>query len=415
MSNPGDADSTPITSLKQLADYIAVGCKPAERFRIGTEHEKFGFRLADLAAPPYEPTDGQPGSIRGLLEGLQRYDGEPITDAGNVIGVKQGDAAISLEPAGQLELSGAPVATLHDTMAELETHYEQVRSVSRDLRIGFAPLGFHPIATREQMPWMPKGRYAIMRRYMPKVGTHGLDMMTRTCTVQVNLDYASEQDMLRKLRVSLLMQPLATALFANSPFTEGRPNGFLSYRAHVWTDTDNDRSGIPRVMFEPGFGFERYVEWLVDHVPMYFVYRDGAYIDVAGASFRDFMAGRLHNLAGTVATVGDFADHITTVFTDVRIKRFLEMRGADAGRADMMVAQSAFWVGLLYDEAALTAAEALLREATWEDAVTLRAAVPREGLAASWRGGSLRDLARDAVAISRDGLRARGRHNAGGP
>ena len=414
MSNPGDADSTPVTSLKQLADYIAVGCKPAERFRIGTEHEKFGFRLADLAAPPYEPTDGQPGSIRGLLEGLQRYDGEPITDAGNIIGVKQGDAAISLEPAGQLELSGAPVETLHDTMAELETHYEQVRSVSRDLRIGFAPLGFHPIATREQMPWMPKGRYAIMRRYMPKVGTHGLDMMTRTCTVQVNLDYASEQDMLRKLRVSLLMQPLATALFANSPFTEGRPNGFLSYRAHVWTDTDNDRSGIPRVMFEPGFGFERYVEWLVDHVPMYFVYRDGAYIDVAGASFRDFMAGRLHNLAGTVATVGDFADHITTVFTDVRIKRFLEMRGADAGRADMMVAQSAFWVGLLYDEAALTAAEALLREATWEDAATLRAAVPREGLAATWRGGSLRDLARDAVAISRDGLRARGRHNAEG-
>jgi glutamate--cysteine ligase len=414
MSNPGDADSTPITSLKQLADYIAVGCKPVERFRIGTEHEKFGFRLADLATPPYEPTDGQPGSIRGLLDGLLRYDGEPITDAGNIIGMKQGDAAISLEPAGQLELSGAPVETLHDTMAELEAHYQQVRTVSRDLQIGFAPLGFHPIATREQMPWMPKGRYAIMRRYMPKVGRHGLDMMTRTCTVQVNLDYASEQDMLRKLRVSLLMQPLATALFANSPFSEGRPNGFLSYRAHVWTDTDNDRSGIPRVMFEPGFGFERYVEWLVDHVPMYFVYRDGAYIDVAGASFRDFMAGRLHNLAGTVATVGDFADHITTVFTDVRIKRFLEMRGADAGHADMMVAQSAFWIGLLYDEAALTAAEALLREATWEDAVALRAAVPREGLAASWRGGSLRNLARDAIAISRDGLRARGRHNAAG-
>jgi glutamate--cysteine ligase len=414
MSNPGDADSTPVTSLTQLADYIAAGCKPAERFRIGTEHEKFGFRLADLAAPPYEPTDGQPGSIRSLLEGLQRYDGEPITDAGKIIGVKQGDAAISLEPAGQLELSGAPVATLHDTMAELETHYDQVRSVSRDLQIGFAPLGFHPVATREQMPWMPKGRYAIMRRYMPKVGAHGLDMMTRTCTVQVNLDYASEQDMLRKLRVSLLMQPLATALFANSPFTEGRPNGYLSYRAHMWTDTDNARSGIPRVMFEPGFGFERYVEWLVDHVPMYFVYRDGGYIDVAGASFRDFMAGRLHNLAGTVATVGDFADHITTVFTDVRIKRFLEMRGADAGRGDMMVAQSAFWVGLLYDEAALTAAEALMRGATWEDAVASRAAVPREGLAATWRGGSLRDVARDAVAIARDGLRARARYNAEG-
>ena len=385
-----------------------------ERFRIGTEHEKFGFRIGDLAAPPYQPTDGQPGSIRDLLEGLERFGGTPITDAGNLIGLKQGDAAVSLEPAGQLELSGAPLETLHDTMAELEAHYELVRSVSRDLQIGFLPLGFHPIATREQMPWMPKSRYAIMRRYMPKVGTRGLDMMTRTCTVQVNLDYSSEQDMLRKLRVSLLLQPLATALFANSPFSEGRPNGFLSYRAHVWTDTDNQRSGIPRVMFEPGFGFERYVEWMVDRVPMYFVYRDGSYIDVAGASFRDFMDGRLHNVAGTVATVGDFADHVTTVFTDVRIKRFLEMRGADAGRADMMVAQSALWVGLLYDEAALTAAEALLRDATWEDAVALREAVPREGLAARWRGGSLQDLAREVVAIARDGLRGRARCNVAG-
>jgi glutamate--cysteine ligase len=414
MSNPGDADATQITSLRQLADHIAAGCKPPERFRIGTEHEKFGFRLTDLAAPPYQPADGQPGSIRDLLAGLTRFGGTPIADRGNTIGLKQGDAAVSLEPAGQLELSGAPLETLHETMAELETHFDQVRSVSRDLQIGWAPLGFHPIATREQMPLMPKGRYEIMRRYMPKVGRFGLDMMTRTCTVQVNLDYASEQDMVRKLRVSLLLQPLATALFANSPFTEGRPNGYLSYRAKVWTDTDNQRSGIPAVMFEPGFGFERYAQWLIDEVPMYFVYRNSNYIDVAGASFRDYMAGRLHNVAGAVATVGDFADHITTVFTDVRIKRFLEMRGADAGRADMMVAQSAFWVGLLYDEAALSAAEALLRGAGWEDAVTLRDAVPRAGLAAPWRGGTLLDLARDAVAIAGDGLRARARRNAAG-
>jgi glutamate--cysteine ligase len=414
MSNPGDADATQITSLRQLADHIAAGCKPPERFRIGTEHEKFGFRLTDLAAPPYQPADGQPGSIRDLLAGLTRFGGTPIADRGNTIGLKQGDAAVSLEPAGQLELSGAPLETLHETMAELETHFDQVRSVSRDLQIGWAPLGFHPIATREQMPLMPKGRYEIMRRYMPKVGRFGLDMMTRTCTVQVNLDYASEQDMVRKLRVSLLLQPLATALFANSPFTEGRPNGYLSYRAKVWTDTDNQRSGIPAVMFEPGFGFERYAQWLIDEVPMYFVYRNSDYIDVAGASFRDYMAGRLHNVAGAVATVGDFADHITTVFTDVRIKRFLEMRGADAGRADMMVAQSAFWVGLLYDEAALSAAEALLRGAGWEDAVTLRDAVPRAGLTAPWRGGTLLDLARDAVAIAGDGLRARARRNAAG-
>src|SRR5689334_7657920 len=415
MSNPGDADSTPITSLQQLADYFAAGCKPPERFRIGTEHEKFGFRLADLAAPPYLPTQGQPGSIRGLLEGLQgHFGGVPINDAGNIIGLKQGEAAISLEPAGQLELSGAPLETLHATAAELEAHYEQVRAVSRELQLGFAPLGFHPTATREQMPWMPKGRYAIMRGYMPKVGTLGLDMMTRTCTVQVNLDYASEEDMVRKLRVSLLLQPVATALFANSPFTEGKPNGLLSYRAYCWTDTDNQRSGIPRVMFEPGFGFERYAEWLVNEVPMYFVYRDGRYIDVAGASFRDFMAGRLDNLAGTVAAVGDFADHLTTVFTDVRIKRFLEMRGADAGRADMMIAQSAFWVGLLYDDAALAAAEALLRDMTWEEAVALRASVPREGLATRWRRGSLRDLAAASVNISNDGLQGRNRRNASG-
>jgi glutamate--cysteine ligase len=414
MSNPGDSDATPITSIRQLADYIAVGCKPAAAFRIGTEHEKFGFRLGDLKAPPYLPSDGQPGSISDLLSGLARYDAIPILDQGNTIGLKQGDASVSLEPAGQLELSGAPLETLHDTAAEFETHFQQIRTIAAELQLGFAPLGFHPVVTRAEMPWMPKGRYAIMRRYMPLVGSMGLDMMTRTCTVQVNLDYASEREMIRKLRVSLQLQPLATALFANSPFTEGRPNGFQSYRAHVWTDTDNQRSGIPPMMFEDGFGFERYARWLVDEVPMYFVYRDGRYIDVAGSSFRAFMQGRLDRLAGEVATIGDFADHMTTAFTDVRLKRFLEMRGADAGRPDMMVAQSALWVGLLYDDAALTAAEALLRGAGWRDAVALRNAVPRQGLSASWRGGTLHDLAREVLAIARDGLRARAHRNAAG-
>jgi glutamate--cysteine ligase len=264
------------------------------------------------------------------------------------------------------------------------------------------------------MPWMPKGRYAIMRRYMPLVGSLGLDMMTRTCTVQVNLDYASEQDMIRKLRVSLLLQPLATALFANSPFKEGKPNGLLSNRAHVWTDTDNERSGIPRVMFEDGFGFERYAQWLVDSVPMYFVYRDGRYIDVAGRSFREFMNGKMRDETGAEPTIGDFADHSTTAFTDVRLKRFVEMRGADAGRADMMLAQSALWVGLLYNDAALSAAEALLRGAGWQEANIMRAAVPVQGLATSWRGGTMRDLARDVVAIAQDGLNARNRLNADG-
>jgi glutamate--cysteine ligase len=409
MSNPGDADTTPITSVRQLADYLAVGCKPRERFRIGTEHEKFGFRLPDLTPPPYLPADGHPGAIRDLLQSLERSGGEPILDHGNVIGMRQGDAAISLEPAGQFELSGAPLDTLHDTKAELEAHYAQLRCPSRDLRIGFAPLGFHPLATRAAMPWMPKGRYAIMRRYMPMVGKLGLDMMTRTCTVQVNLDYASEADMVRMLRVGILLQPLATALFANSPFAEGKPTGLLSTRAQVWTDTDNQRSGIPAVFFEDGFGFERYAEWLIDDVPMYFVYRDGTYIDVAGQSFRAFMNGRLHNLSGTIPTVGDFADHVTTVFTDVRLKRYLETRAADAGSAEMMVAQSALWVGLLYDDAALAAAETLLQGMRRDDALVLRAAVPSQGLGAAFRGGTLRDLAREVVEIARDGLRARAR------
>jgi glutamate--cysteine ligase len=422
MSNPGDADTTPISSVRQLADYIAAGCKPPDAWRIGTEHEKFGFRLADLAPPPYEPEAGSRAGIRPLLEAMAARGGSPILDRGNPIGLKLDGAAISLEPAGQLELSGAPLATLHETRAEMAAHFAAVRDAGEGLGMGFAPLGFHPVATREAMPWMPKGRYAIMRRYMPEVGSLGLDMMTRTCTVQVNLDFASESDMRAKLRVALLAQPLATALFANSPFTEGKPNGYQSYRAHIWTDTDNARAGIPAVMLEPGFGFERYAEWMIDEVPMYFAYRDGRYIDVAGASFRAFMQGRVPALAGEVATVGDFADHLTTVFTDVRLKRFLEMRGADAGTPEMMLAQSALWVGLLCDTAALAAAGALLAEMGWEDVVALRTAVPRLGLAAPlaaadgrpWRAGTLRDLARDVVAIARDGLRARARRDAAG-
>lgn len=416
MSNPGEGDATPITSVRQLAEHIAAGCKPRAQWRIGTEHEKFGFRFDDFAPPPYLPSDGQPGSIQGLLNGLLSYDAVPIEDHGKIIGLKQGNAAVSLEPAGQLELSGAPLETVHQTKSEMEIHFAQVRSVGRTLRTGFAPLGFHPMATRAEMPWMPKGRYAIMRRYMPQVGTLGLDMMTRTCTVQVNLDYGSESDMVRKLRLSLLLQPLATALFANSPFVEGQPSGFLSTRAHVWTDTDNQRSGIPAVMFEAGFGFERYAEWLVDSVPMYFVYRDGEYIDVAGSRFRDFMEGRLPALAGVQATIGDFADHMTTVFTDVRLKTFLEMRGADAGHPEMMLAQSAFWVGLLYDDAALTSAESLLRGAGWRDTVSLRETVPRQGLLARlpWRDGDLRGLARNLVAVADDGLRARAYRNSDG-
>jgi glutamate--cysteine ligase len=408
MSNPGEGDLTPIDGLSQLARYFDAGCKPAEKFRIGTEHEKFGFRRDDLSPPPYEP-----GGIRAMLEGIGADGWSPILDQGQPIGLTRNGASVSLEPAGQFELSGGLCRTLHETQAELDAHLAEVRAVAGPLGLGFAPLGFHPLATRDAMPWMPKGRYAIMRRYMPLVGTRGLDMMTRTCTVQVNLDFASEADMVRKLRVSLALQSFGTALFANSPFYEGRPNGALSNRALVWTDTDNARSGIPAVVFEDGFGFERFADFALD-VPMYFVYRDGHYIDTAGASFRDFMAGRLPGLEGQRPTMGDFADHLTTIFTDVRLKRFLEMRGADAGSPAMMTAFSAFWVGLLYDDAALTAAEDLVRGLSAADLMVTRAAVPTQGLDAPWRQGRLRDLVKPLVAIADGGLASRGLTNPAG-
>ena len=406
MSNPGESDPTPITSVRQLADWFAVGSKPRGQWRIGTEHEKFGFRRRDLVPPPYEP-----GGIRAMLEGLTAFGWEPILDRGNPIGLTRGQASVSLEPGGQFELSGAPLASIHETQQELDLHLEEVREVAAPLGLGFAPLGFHPLATREQMPWMPKGRYAIMREYMPRVGHMGLDMMLRTCTVQVNLDFGDEADMVEKLRISLALQPLATALFANSPFTEGKPNGFRTLRGKVWTDTDPDRTGIPAVAFEDGFGFERFADWVLD-VPMYFIMRDGQWIDAAGMSFRAFLEGRAEKLKGHEATMGDWADHVTTVFTDVRLKRFLEMRGADAGAPAFLNALPAFWVGLLYDDAAQKAARALTKDWSVAEMRALREAVPAAGLTATIAGRSLVDVSRDVLAIARDGLTARGLHEA---
>ncbi|MCX8134958.1 MAG: glutamate--cysteine ligase [Roseococcus sp.] len=402
MSNPGQADPTPITSARQLAEWFASGAKPRARWRIGTEHEKFGFRRDTLAPPAYEAR-----GIRAMLEGIMAKGWAPIEDQGNVIGLTRGAASVSLEPGGQLELSGAPLENLHETRLELAAHLRDVHEVAAPLGLGFAGMGFHPLATREAMPWMPKSRYAIMRRYMPLKGALGLDMMLRTATVQVNLDFESEADMVEKLRIGLALQPLATALFAASPFLEGRPSGFRSLRGRVWTDTDPDRTGIPACVFEEGFGFERFAEFVLD-VPMYFVAREGRLIDAAGASFRDFMAGRLPALAGIPATMGDVQDHVTTVFTDVRLKRFLEMRGADAGSAPMLLALPAFWVGLLYDDAAQKAARALTRGWSLAEIRQLRLDAPREGLAARIAGRALREVARDALAIARDGLKARG-------
>lgn len=411
MSNPGDADSRIVEDVRDLAAYLESGCKPADNFTIGTEHEAFGFHQKDLAPPSY----GEPGGISALLHAVEaRESWEPILDHGNTIGLKgEGGASLSLEPGGQFELSGAMQPDLHATKAELDAHIARLHDVTPSLGLGFAPLGFHPVATRAEMPMMPKGRYKLMREYMPKVGTRGLDMMFRTCTVQVNLDFCSEPDMVRKMRVGSALQPLATALFANSPFYEGKPNGYLSNRAQAWTDTDNNRSGIPAVIFEDGFGFEAYANWLLD-VPMYFVYRDGEYSDATGASFRDFMAGRLAVRPGERATMGDFADHATTAFPDVRLKKYIETRGADSGRPEMMLAQSALWTGIFYDKAALEAASALVKPLSYADILALRAAVPATGINTSFGAGTLRDLAREVLAIAADGLENRARKNAAG-
>jgi len=399
MSDP----DTAVTERRQLVEYLASGCKPRAQWRIGTEHEKFVFRLSDHAPVSYD----EHGGIRDFLEEMRAFDWEPVAESGNTIALKRGNAAITLEPAGQLELSGEPLHDVHESCREVNTHLEEVRGVAGRLGVGLLGLGFQPTAAREQMPWMPKARYEIMHRYMPTRGSLGLDMMTRTAGVQVNLDFESEADMVRKFRVSLALQPVATALFANSPFTGGRPNGYLSYRAHVWTDTDPDRCGTPRFVFESGMGFERYTDYALD-VPMYFVERGGRLVDCAGQSFRDFLAGRLPALPGEHPNLDDWEAHLTTLFPEVRIKRFMEQRGADAGPWSRLCALPALWVGLLYDATALDEAEALVRDWSADDVVRLQDAAAREGLKAACGAGSLADVAREAVAIARRGLERRG-------
>jgi len=407
VSGPSQVKEIPIESRAQLVDYLAGGGKHRADWRIGTEHEKFGFRTDDLRPPTYEGERG----IGALLEGLARaYGYQRIEEGGHLIALARGMESITLEPAGQLELSGAPVETIHQTCCEVDTHLREVRSIAEPMGLGFLAMGFQPKWSRADMPWMPKGRYAIMQRYMPLKGSLGLDMMTRTCTVQVNLDYADEADMVKKFRVSLALQPIATALWADSPFTEGRPNGFLSFRSQVWSDTDPDRTGMLGFVFEDGFGFERYVDYLLD-VPMYFVYRDGRYIDAAGQSFRDFMDGRLPAYPGRRPTLKDFADHLTTAFPEVRLKRYLEMRGADGGPWNRLCALPAFWVGLLYDDAALDAAWDLVKDFSLAEREALRREVPRTALKTPFRGGTVRELALQALKIAGHGLKRRARLN----
>ena len=403
MSGPTSPDTMPITDRRQLVDELEAGCKPPTQYRIGTEHEKFVFDSQTLAAVPYAGERG----IRAILEKLVALTGgKPIMEGDHIIGLTHDGAAVSLEPGGQLELSGAPLSTIHETCREVNSHLKLAREIGTQLGIGMLGMGFVPHWRREDIEWMPKGRYRIMRDYMPKRGSLGIDMMVRTCTVQVNLDFSTEADMARKMRVSLALQPLATALFANSPFTEGKLNGFESYRSHIWTDTDPDRTGDLPFVFEPDFGFERYVDYVLD-VPMYFVYRAGRYLDASGLSFRDFLDGKLPILPGEVPTLSDWRDHLTTVFPEVRLKRYIEMRGADGGPWGSLCALPAFWVGLLYDADVLAEVDRLVADWSAEERTTLRREVPRHGLATPFREGTLRDLALKVLPLAREGLKRR--------
>jgi glutamate--cysteine ligase len=402
MSAPPTDKGAPITDKQQLVAALEAGCKPRGALRIGTEHEKFPFCYESHKPLPYARPDG-PG-VRDLLHGFADMGWAPVRENDNVVALKARDGCnITLEPGGQLELSGAPRANLHETCREVNGHLDQVKTVAEPLGVGMLGMGFTPDWTREEMPWMPKGRYDIMGRYMPRVGGLGLDMMLRTCTVQVNLDFTSEADMVKKFRVGLALQPLTTALFANSPFTEGKPNGFLSYRSHIWTDTDADRTGMLHFVFEDGMSFERYVDYVLD-VPMYFVFRDGRFIDCAGRSFRDFMAGRLPELPGETPLMSDWSDHLTTLFPEVRLKTFLEMRGADGGPWNILCALPALWTGLLYSRDALEAAWDLCKDWTAEERQAMRDTVPRQGLRTPFRGGTLRDLGRRVLEIADHGL-----------
>ena len=404
-----------VESRDDLVAPMQAGEKPRADWRIGTEHEKLVYKLGDHRAPSYD----EPGGIHDILMGFRQFGWEPVIEAGpdgvpRAIAMEGADGNISLEPAGQLELSGAPLENLHQTCNEAARHLKQCKQVGEACGVGFLGLGMWPDKTRAELPIMPKQRYRIMLDHMPRVGTLGLDMMLRTCTIQVNLDYGSEADMAKKFRTGLALQPLATALFANSPFTEGQPNGFLSYRSHIWSDTDPQRTGMLPFVFEDGFGYERYVDYMLD-VPMYFVFRDGKYIDAAGQSFRDFLRGELPALPGEKPRPSDWVDHLSTAFPEVRMKSFLEMRGADGGPWNRICALPALWVGLLYDETALDAAWDLVKHWTVAEREHLRNAVPGQALNAPLpRGGTLRDLAREALEIARRGLVARGQLDGGG-
>ena len=402
--------SDKITDKAQLSAYIASGCKPDQNRRIGTEHEKFAFSLNTLKPLTY----AGPNGIRALLEKLTEIGWEPVLENGQPIALTKPDhSSITLEPGGQVELSGAPLETIHQTCREVTGHIKQVKDVADELGAGILGLGYQPKWSLDDVGWMPKGRYKIMREYMPTRGSLGLHMMLATCTVQVNLDFRSESHMVEMFRAALALQPLATALWANSPFRDGKKNDFLSFRSHIWTDTDPDRCGVMPFVFEDNFGFESYVDYMLD-IPMYFVYRDGQYIDASGRSFRDFMAGKLSALPGETPSIKDWEDHLTTAFPEVRLKKFIEMRGADGGPSKNLCALPAFWVGLLYDDQALADVTSMISDWSYDEVSVLRDEVPVAALKTSFRGSTLQDLAKDVLAIAKQGLERRAKLDGSG-
>lgn len=399
-----------IENHNQLIEYLASGCKPKSEWRIGTEHEKFGYCKETLLPIPYSGDR----SVLAILKGLEREFGwAPITENNNLIGLSKNGANVSLEPGGALELSGAQVQTVFQTCDEVNEHLSQVKSIADKLNIGFIGLGAAPHWKHHEMSMMPKGRYKLMSEYMDQVGTMGKSMMFRTCTVQVNLDYSSELDMVQKMRVALAIQPVATALFSNSPFFDGKLTGHKSWRSRIWRSLDAQRTGLLPFVFNEGFGFESWVEYALD-VPMYFVYRDGHYINALGQSFRDFMKGKLPALPGELPTLDDWADHLTTIFPEARLKKFIEMRGADAGQWHRLCALPAFWVGICYDQSSLDAAWDIVKNWDEDDRENLRVAAAKEGLNGSVGNKKLIDLAKETVQISEAGLEKRAKASSNG-
>ncbi|HBX87346.1 MAG TPA: glutamate--cysteine ligase [Marinilabiliaceae bacterium] len=384
--------------VADLSDWFRAGIKPEKDWGIGTEHEQFLLKAGDLTRLRY---NSRPGIREILSEGAEN-GWLPIIEKGNIIALQKDGASITIEPAGQFELSGSKLETVHETYKETIEYTQKLEEMAAGMGFVRLPIGFDPFWRREDLDWMPKERYSYMRAWMPGKGNLGLDMMSRTSSIQVNLDFSSEADMVRKMQVAQAFQPVITALFANSPFTERQPNGYLSYRSHVWDDTDPDRCGFLPFIFDDDFGFERYTQYLLD-VPLYFIFRDGVYYPADGMTFRDFMKGKHH----FQPRMADWETHVTTVFPDVRLKRYIELRGADSGSPAMIVALAAFWVGLLYDTQALDAAHSLALHLGIDTIKGLRAEVPVKGLKAESNSVVLHELAAKLLSFAQDGLTRR--------